>query len=908
MGKPIDDSLPEGLDDFVASINQPAAPGHATADGVPAGLDDFIAQDFKEEKYGSLGQQTLTALEGAGVGASFGLSTGLETALGVKPEDIQARREVNPIAHGGGEAAGLVGSAFIPVAGQANVMAKAGQLGAKALVGTGGGIVKQIGSAAIKGAFEGALFQGGDEISKAFSQDPNQTAETALADIGLATVLGGAFGATLTAGGKALEAARPGKFVSQMDMPKLDAGDFATTVKLDDAIPDSKKKNIIEGLADLKPEAAEIKAAGERLGAPVMEGMTSNSKAVQMAEDGLLRGPRTYAAGKRQDMYQQGFEKAVANLDTVIGPEGQFTKAEVGQSLKQSITQDLAEQNKPISAMYDKIKQSTEYIPIERDASQAMLGNLSAIRELKIAPSSAEGQMIKRVLKEAKGLKTVDDLKAYRATLDVSPTASSGEKRMSGILKNMLSDMEEDAIERYASKVSKSSENWLFQPGEFESLKAARKEASGQYKQFIGKVETLSEQLGKGRVYGYKDAVNFINDLTPEQVTQRLFSKNNSQFLKFFEKEFPEQMNMMRAYQKSVMRETASRNGEFSPKVFLNNLNKLEPEIRQSLFSKAELSRLKDVETYLNAFPKNYNPSGTSHMSAMRDFFNPGAEDIMGIPFTGRLKAEARDAGMEAFIKGVGQVADPQMKAASMLGKATVKGWQAANKAVKAIFTAKVGIPTSIQPQEAAMTKLDKLVADNTADPSKMLDMGENNPVPEYNQAFAATSMRAVQYLSTLKPKTEPANPLDAKRIPNFVEESKYQRALGIAQQPLVTLNYLHQGQLTSQDVITLKTIYPALYGRLSQQITSQLAETLTKGEEIPYETRMGLSLFLGMNLDSSMMPQSIVAAQPLPEQQEQSKPQGGKPPAYSSVKGLDNIGKSARTPGQSSEQARVRK
>jgi hypothetical protein len=66
----------------------------------------------------------------------------------------------------------------------------------------------------------------------------------------------------------------------------------------------------------------------------------------------------------------------------------------------------------------------------------------------------------------------------------------------------------------------------------------------------------------------------------------------------------------------------------------------------------------------------------------------------------------------------------------------------------------------------------------------------------------------------------------------------------------------------------------------------------------IPYKTKMGLSLFMGQPVDSSMTPQSIVAAQPVPAQQPQGGQQGPK-------KSTDKLGKSTssyRTASQDAE------
>lgn len=893
-----DNKPPEGLDEFLAAPameapSMDAADAQAMSpDGTPAGLDEFIGQELKEEKYGSLGQQALTALEGAGVGASFGLSTGIEKALGVTPEDMQGRKEVNPGLHMAGEVAGLAGSALIPVAGQANIMAKVGQAGAKA-VGLGAaksGFMNQVGHHAVRGAFEGALFQGGDEVSKMFMEDPTQSAETAIADIGLATVLGGVFGGAFGAAAQGLKKVAPGKFVSELDQVAVDAGDFKANVEASDLLKPEQKKGILEGLMEQKPEAAEIKAAAKRLGADVMEGMTSASRDVQMMEDSLLNGAQTISGIKRRQLYADGFRKATGAIDEAVGAEGVYSKAELGNLMKDTIVKQIDEQNAPIAALYNEIKQYHAAIPLSEKSGPAIARNIGRLPEFKLSPSSPEAQLAKRVMNEIENLKTVDDVKTYKSILtrSVSPTASSGEKRMVSILADKLTDLEESSIERFAKSQMKSPQAKERIMGLIEQ----RKEANGQYKAFINKVQTLSEQLGKGRVYGVQDAINFIKELTPEQVTTRLFSKNNSEFLRFFAKEFPEQMELMKNYQKSALRDAASKTGELSPKVLFNNINKLEPEIQKVLFNPKELQALRDAETYIRAFPKNFNPSGTSGMSAAREFFQSP---------TGMAIGNARDFAIEKFIKLVNQA--PEINNAVSLGQSTVKGWKTTAKAVKGVFEAgKDTLPSNVIPLITKREKLAKLVEEYNKNPDKLFQIGDNNPVEEYGQAFAATSSRAVQYLNTLRPDIDPKSPLDAKMPANSTQTAAYNRALDIAQQPLVVLQHIKDGQLTPQDVVTLKTIYPGLYDQLSQKLTNQMMNQVHKGETIPYQTRIGLSMFLGQALDSSLTSVGITSAQPSQEQQAQREMSTGKAPAASSMKGLEKMPQQYRTPSQAAE------
>lgn len=877
---------PEGLDQFISTTAPQQAPVHRSpsSPSEPAGLDEFIAPELNEEKYGGLGQQAIAGLEGAAQGATFGLSTGLETGLGLTtPEAIRGRREANPVTHAVGQVAGLVGSSLaIPGAGAAGVLEKVGA-GAAELTGlgkVGAGLVSQIGADTVKGAFEAALFQGGDEVSKAFEKDPNQTAETAIADMGLAAVLGGVFSGSVSALLRKTGVIKPAMidapggplpgdgsippFISEADRPALEAGDFRASIENSDIISPKEKVGILEGLKVEKPNAGEIREAAQRLGAPVMEGMTSDSKLVQKAEDSLINGAPTYSGLKRQALYEEGYKKAASAVDQALGPGSEYTQAQLGNVLKTSITDQIKEAATPISQLYDEIKVYHEIIPLSERSAPAIARHIGDLKELKLSPSSPEGQIAARVIREIENLKTVDDVKTYKSILNrsLSPTASSGEKRMVGILSDKLTDLEENSIIRFAKTQMKSPEA----KQKVMALLEKREIANKQYAEFIGRVQELSKQLGKGRVYGAQDALNFIENLTPEKVTEKLFAKKNSEFMTFFSKEFPEQMALMRDYQKCVLREAATKGEALSPKVLFNQLNKMEPEIRGFIFSEAELGKIGDAETYLRAFPPNFNPSGTSGMSAFREFFKSP---------TGATIANARDFAIEKFIKHVAGA--PQVENTSKMAAATIKGWNASNNVIKAVFRPeKFVMPASLVASVSGREKLDEMVQEHLNNPQKIFTINDDNPVAAYGEAFASTATRAIQYLESIKPQPKKQGILDPEILPSKAEIADYNRALDIAQNPLAIMKHVKHGSVTPKDIMAIQAIYPALYTSLSDRLTHAMINHVSKGGKIPYQTRLGLSAFLNQPLDSTMTSQAIIAAQPKAPPLPQPGIQGG--------------------------------
>jgi hypothetical protein len=934
------DTAPQGLDDFLMTPIQPGV------GEMPAGLEAFIAPELQQAKYGTPGQVGLTALEGAAQGLAGPLATAFETeVLGVDPEAMRGRAEANPGTAIASEVAGFVAPALLTAG--ASAAAKAGVTGAAkavpmlanvakytqaGLIGSAAQsterfVVNQIGKDAVRGAFEAALYQGGHELSRAFKEDPAQTAETAMVDIGLAGVMGGAFSAGLGLAMRKMGAQVPTAapelptFISEVDRPKLDAGDFVTSINHTPQLKEQERKSILEGLRELKPETPEIRAAAERLQAPVMEGMISNSRWVQKGEDMLINGAPTYSGLRRQAMYNEGWEKATHAVDEALGAESKISQAELGQMMRDSFVKRIEHEYAPIEALYAELKANNTIIPIADDAAQILKKELGGIAEARVSPSSPEGRAVRRALSDIQRVQTVDDLRALKSTFSVQAMARPEEKRLASIIQSKLEDLEELSIERAAKMVSKgaSSADRATIAARMQEMIALKDQAKAAYKPFIQDIQELVGQLGK-KAYGAKHAIQILKDeLTAEQITSRLFTKKNSEFLEFFRKKFPEEMRWMQGYQKNALREAASKEG-LSPKLVFNQVNKLEPEIQNALFSKAELQRLRDAETYVRSFPKNFNPSGTSGAIAFRDYFTPGARDAVGAAVgsaiggplgavagfvSGKAAANARDLAIEKFIQSV--VMSPEAKGAVALAKATVAGEKLAKKAVKAVFqTGKDVMPAAVIPMGAHRERLSKLVGLYESQPEKVLELGANSPVPEYSEAFVATTTRAVQYLSSIKPDEAPKNPLDAKQPVSAYQKAEYNRALDIAQQPLAVLDYIKKATLTPQDVGTLKAIYPAVYKKLSQELISGVMEAHAKEEMIPYQTRMQLSLFLGQPLDSTMTPEGITSAQ---ERAPGSQPESATMPASGakhSMAGMGKLADSAQTHSQSREAARA--
>lgn len=203
------------------------------------------------------------------------------------------------------------------------------------------------------------------------------------------------------------------------------------------------------------------------------------------------------------------------------------------------------------------------------------------------------------------------------------------------------------------------------------------------------------------------------------------------------------------------------------------------------------------------------------------------------------------------------------MKSAIDYTAAVVRGDAMMNSAVKNIFKAGAQVlPTSLLPSSTSREKLQKNLDAIEKNPAIMSKVGENVApyLPDHTTAMASTAATALNYLSQLKPQTVQNNMLDTPPPADPVQQQKYDRALDLAQSPLLLLQHAKTGTIQPDDVQTVKTIYPGLYKALVSKVGQELVEASSSGTAIPYAQRLGISTLIGMPVDSTMTPGSIQA------------------------------------------------
>lgn len=874
--------------------------------GSLSGFSQDTQNALNEEKYGGLGQQALSGVEGLAKGITGPLAPALERAVGVNPEDIRGREEANPVTHYGSELAGLVGSSMagVGLGGALSKIGEAAGAGAEALN------IGKLGSSVVRHAVENIAFQAGEEASKAILSDPNQSVDTAITDMGLASLIGGAFG-TIS---PLWKAASGTKLATQLSSIANKLGGIEGVVP--DTITEAMTK------ANVDPPAA-IKAA------------MSNDPLLQQAASSLLQSDATKSGLEFQKM-SHDFNKQVGDsIANAFGktPEqvdsiGDLSKYESGKAIGQKLAQEYKAQIDPIAQVFDNLKTKFKDIELLPTTTNSIADQISkrAIEEgWTASPSSDIMKEVNRTLKELplqKNLKNLGDFITQAGNNANSDLMNGPLRRAGGIMTRIMKDAEADVISHQLGEKEG--------PLAVEAFKAAR----GRYAEQSALKDALDSRLHiGGSTSGFGKELNKMAIADGESLLKRLSGYGDADVINFLQKNYPQTAELIKNYHVNDLLKTASDKAKFGTTInsstLLSKLNKMSPEIRNFIASPGTLNRVEAAkflkDSFENSALKNYNFSNTARtldkamqyipatavgMITMLAGHNPATALLLGA-LTKTLGRDVPDATRLAMLKFLGssqRVSSDGFKHTIDLINHTLKGESLIGKAIKNTFKAgSEVIPASLMPTEKDRNKLEKSLDDVHKDPDKLLKMSGSTShyMPDHAVALGQTAASALKVIKALRPNTDPSAPLDTKRDMNPVERSRYNRVLDIAQQPLMVLDHIMKGTLTPDDVNLQKAIYPALYNKLSQKLMDQATKSISKGEVIPYKTKMGLSLYLGQAIDSTLTPQGIQAAQPKPQQ---NQPQTAMQPASNpkhSTSSLSKIPGMYRTPGQAAEKDR---
>jgi hypothetical protein len=868
----------------------------------------------RKQKFTTPTQTAVAGAEAFARGATFGLSTAAERALGVDPEGIRAREEYNPVTSTVSEIGGFVlptiatgGTSLLGGAGAASarVGAAAARGAGRAAIQLGGksapSFVRRAGIEAADNAVQGALLQTGNEVHRMLVEDPEQTVSSALTNVGAATLLGGGLGAGMsvvgTAGSKALEQAGV-NFKSLVNRAQTRAGV--------EVVEQQAKRAGVE----LSPAARGALSAEGKSTAELLKQSTSSSgdrirkellDVEEQAADAIV------AATGRSKAELEGLEE--------------LSEYEIGQRLKDQVVKEVDEIVTPISKEFDEISDQFKTVSMpeaEREALGASLGRL-AKEKYGLSPDSAAMKELQRIQRDLPNIKTLEDLRNYQSIARENITKAMGDKysRLGGQVSSVFREAEERALTDVVGAQA---------PEMVGRLAAAR----AGYREAMGFLEDLDSRLRVGRYRSPGGFVRNLQDMTPEQLLQRTGRGRDAEFLKLLEQRLPGSRELVsNARVDKLLRDAymapGGLEGNINTRRFFRLYDKLTPEEKASMLGAEAVGRIDAARAILEELPKNINPSGTARAQEMLQ-----RETVFGLSglitglLTGSLPAglvaagvlrvvgkEAPDAARLAMLRSLGSSADASI---SSLGRATkfidnaIKGEQLMTRAAKNVIRTGVieTIPERLIPKPAQIEKLDQIVRKVAeADPLEMSAAIEGDMGPYLEREVGAVGLtmgRVAAYLNSQRPKEPKLGPLDPIAPASEAALNKYRRTLNIAQQPLIVMQHIKDGTLNLQDMRDIEAMYPELLGALRERVMLELTEAENQERQIPSRTVNALSLFLGVPLTASLKPQALMSNQAAISRPPEQSQQG---PTKAQAQALDKISSNAATKSQSREQTR---
>lgn len=753
---------------------------HLMSQGYTQPSPDQLNNLLGYAKYSSPIEQAKTAAEGAASTLSMGLSTGLERAAGVSPEDIRGRREVNPGMH----ALGSVAAFLAPEFGGTSLIGGAGRTvqGAEALAGSSAlaGAIKQ---GAARAATEMALIQGGDEISKSLSNDPESSIGSAAINVGLSGLLGAGFGGmsgAISPLWKASEASKVGQLIE----------DF--------------KGRLNYHLENPNP----VQAVQEELG-----NYYGNVK--QMADE-------VYGAN---GLKAQDIAKAMPEMGSAIDEQSVSINDKLADTINKMKSKPESFPPRLTARLENDLKQYQSSLMEGANNPEALF---NATQDLK--------QTVQGYASLGKRVMPTDD--AYDFVAKMKP--------LSNDLRTALEDTSVwgKAAERQQA-INKAFTEYLPSLKDFEKRFTA--EVGGEKVIDPGKINTYMGQLGKPNA----------------EIKQEMLQN----FLDASDK-----------YRQTVA-DTHANLGLSAP---------FEPSSLAT--SKATLETLSPGARLADTFVRKGLSEvagrglGASVGAGMGHFVGaPGIGALIGQHALGPFFSSVLPALAKPIMENAANAEG--LKTAVNYGMAAARGEMALKKAVNGVLQGGDVIPMHKIPSPKDIEKLDELMkaAQNSPTQPTQAGAGLSHYLPNHATALGMTIGQASNYLNSLRPKENKQGPLDPERVPNSIEKKDYDRALSIAEQPLMILKHMKDGSLNSKDIATLSAVHPGLYNNMKSKLVQSMIEHTAKGETIPYNSRLTMSLFLGQPLESSIMPHNVLMNQSVgmptgdPNQQHGGAPRGSK-------------------------------
>lgn len=831
---------------------------------------------------------------------------------------------------------------------------------AKILASTGEVAAKTLGS-----AVEGSVYGLGNVVSENALGDANLNAENILHNVGYGALFGGALGTVLGTAGEAYKGfAKEINQAAARDAITENAAlnptpqNIAPPTSLEE-IQKHIENAVKEGYTTELPakgrllETNDILAGDSQYPAHSLQVQSLSSPLIRDGYKVALENPqnadgqllRTWEAVQKDE----GANKLLPKFVQDISPETKLTSdaVEGGNSAIKAFTDQYQKEQtelKPFFKEFDKqtvslaadptavlnkldqaIPDSTKYIIKDPDG-------YGIAKYDKTMPFSKEvhGEIsgLLDALNKPEGV-TIGDLRNVRESMRDNVnflTAPRTSAQISSLRKGIM-DMIQDSV----AKTTPAAEpiEGLNHP-----LKSPLSDPRELFKRYAQNEESRSvmEHIFGGSI---SDKATFAREIKPEEVLDRLFG--NTVSVKAAKSILGADFDKLSANyisQRIGAVTDAAKNG-FSSNKFATFLKQKSPELEEALAQHPEeLNKIRAITDKMRILPDSpsINPSGTAKTTLFQKMQSLGgyltADGLLSIPGKvmsaageafgemqqhseyNRILRSNTDMGSEEQLINKTKQYGAYSKVERMQQATTQAISKGASSLFKTAEISKGAIAQKLIPKEEQLEKYNDLQShlkemtgnsDRFTDALQQATKDLHDIAPNINSSLTIAAVRATQFLASKLPAQNPSSPLTKPYQPSSSELSRFNRYVHTVEHPLDVLKQMKTGNLTSEALETLQTVYPKLLNQMQQAVTEKLNEKNVN--KMTYQAKIMVSAFLGTDLTNSLSQPSIASAQIMSAQPSPPPETRPKNKVGPSQKGLGKLDSSTayKTPMQQS-------
>jgi hypothetical protein len=893
------------------------APPAVNWDSLPDATSDIISA----QKYGTPSQEALTIAEGLPSLATGGLSRQFESAVLNNAKEQKARMEENPGLNTLSEFGGILAAPEIEGVGAlVNGVARvgkavegiAGPVAAKILGKTLGKVASKAAGSSVEGAFWGL----GNEVNENAVGDADLNASSIMHNMGFGALLGGSLGGSL-----GLIATKFSPEVEKAATKEMQIDNITNTAP---SVPTQPPQSMEELKAfnekmkaagvetDLPEKSAVIEASKNLVGDlnAIPHGMqieSLTSPVARLEYKMALKDPGEFGQELRKFEYIQKNELSqnlIPKYIQDIAPEEKLAsnaieggQAAINDFKEQYEANKLAEKDN-----FDKLDAiQTNSVANPQDILKGIYQDMPKIKSM--VGITAEGNFFLRPLDATTGIEpttykhfksiikalnkddlTIGDIRDLRSTMldDAKDwTKGSATRQINDLRSNLMSFMQ-DQVEKVLpdAKVREFMKRYAINEqnrGIIENIFGGSLDDKATFGRAVEPEKVLSKLFSS--VEDVKAAKPLLGDKWNKTVANYLSHLHdiaNDPVKGFSSNKFNRSINDVKSYKNLILDEAMSQNPE-------------------------QLQKIRDASTIMRGLPDSPpgNPSDTASankiiaiakkwgsallhpttipgniLSTLGETLDKNAQRSA---FDRMMSARAEDNFTNKAQKynALGTIERMQQKSISTIknGVSSILD-SGAGSGVKGLLVQKL----TPEDQQKKFDKISTQLKDVNSSPENLIDKLQTNTkdlydiAPKLATSLATTMGRAVQFLVSKLPNTEPSSPGTPPYQPSQSELATFNRYYSIVEKPLNILKHVENGTLTPEGMEALQAVHPKLYATMKQEMMDQF---LDNKQPVSYKSRLMISMFLNEDLSNSLHPQNIASAQtagPPPQQMEQPK------------------------------------